>query len=106
VLRSVSVFRVASVFRGAFVLGIASVQRSASAVVSWLDGYLEKKEVDIAAPYYHGRMGCFEKWEMDIPAPRRMIGHGIFGRRKLDFLAMTEMELRYGLQGPTSAGFG
>jgi hypothetical protein len=71
VLRSVSVFRVASVFRGAFVLGIASVQRSASAVVSWLDGYLEKKEVDIAAPYYHGWMGCFEKWEMDIPAPRR-----------------------------------
>jgi hypothetical protein len=27
-------------------------------------------------------------------------------RRKLDFPAMTEMELRYGLQGSTSAGPG
>jgi hypothetical protein len=71
VLRSVSVCRVASVFRGAFVLGIASVQRSASAVVSWLDGCLEKKEVDIPAPYCHGRMGCSEKTKVDIPAPRR-----------------------------------
>jgi hypothetical protein len=65
------VLRSVSVFKGAFVLGIASVQRSASAVVSWLDGYLEKKEVDIAARYCHGRMGYFEKREVDFPAPRR-----------------------------------
>jgi hypothetical protein len=35
-----------------------------------------------------------------------MIGHGIFEEKELDFPAMTEMELRYGLQEPTSAGLG
>jgi hypothetical protein len=82
VLRSVSVCRVASVFRGAFVLGIASVQRSASAVVSWLDGCLEKKEVDIPAPYCHGWMVVLKRRKWISQRRAAMIGHGIFGEKE------------------------